>query len=92
MRPVYTGGFFNLLQPYALLAGVVSLAMLVLHGASYAAFKAGAPMAERAASVGASRRWSMSARSRPQARGWPPGCPATGSVRARTPSAPPARC
>jgi cytochrome d ubiquinol oxidase subunit II len=52
MRPVYTGGFFNLLQPYALLAGVVSLAMLVLHGASYAAFKAGAPMAERAASVG----------------------------------------
>jgi len=52
MRPVYTGGFFNLLQPYALLAGVVSLAMLVLHGASYAAFKAGEPMAERAASVG----------------------------------------
>jgi cytochrome bd ubiquinol oxidase subunit II len=52
MRPVYTGGFFNLLQPYALLAGVVSLSMLVLHGASYAAFKAGVPMSERAASVG----------------------------------------
>src|SRR5580698_3631807 len=49
MRPVYTGGFFNLLQPYALLAGVVSLAMLVLHGASYAALKVGEPMSGRAA-------------------------------------------
>ena len=36
MRPVYTGGFFNLLQPYALLAGVVSVSMLVVHGAAYA--------------------------------------------------------
>jgi cytochrome bd ubiquinol oxidase subunit II len=52
MRPVYTGGFFNLLQPYALLAGVVSLSMLVLHGASYAALKVGEPMSARAASVG----------------------------------------
>jgi cytochrome d ubiquinol oxidase subunit II len=52
MRPVYTGGFFNLLQPYALLAGIVSLSMLVLHGASYAALKVGEPMAARAASSG----------------------------------------
>jgi len=53
MRPVYTGGFFNLLQPYALLAGVVSVSMLVVHGAAYAALKVGEPMATRAASVGA---------------------------------------
>jgi cytochrome d ubiquinol oxidase subunit II len=52
MRPVYSGGFFNLLQPYALLAGVVSLSMLILHGASYAAFKAGEPMSARAAAIG----------------------------------------
>src|SRR6202790_1473742 len=52
MRPVYTGGFLNLLQPYALLAGVVSVSMLVLHGASYAAMKAGEPMSARAASAG----------------------------------------
>jgi cytochrome bd ubiquinol oxidase subunit II len=52
MRPVYTGGFINLLQPYALLAGVVSLSMLVLHGASYAAMKAGEPMSARAAAAG----------------------------------------
>jgi cytochrome bd ubiquinol oxidase subunit II len=52
MRPVYTAGFLTLLQPFALLAGVVSLSMLVLHGASYAALKAGAPMSARAASIG----------------------------------------
>ncbi len=39
MRPVYTGGFFNLLHPFALLCGLVSLAMLVMHGATYASFK-----------------------------------------------------
>jgi cytochrome d ubiquinol oxidase subunit II len=52
MRPVYTAGFLTLLQPFALLAGVVSLSMLVLHGASYAALKAGEPMSGRAASIG----------------------------------------
>jgi cytochrome d ubiquinol oxidase subunit II len=52
MRPVYTGGFINLLHPYAVLAGVVSVSMLVLHGASYAAMKAGEPMSARAAAAG----------------------------------------
>src|ERR1700722_19663626 len=52
MRPVYTGGFINLLQPFAVLAGVVSVSMLVLHGASYAAMKAGEPMSARAAAAG----------------------------------------
>jgi cytochrome d ubiquinol oxidase subunit II len=52
MRPVYTGGFFNLLQPYALLVGVVSLSMLVMHGATYAALKVGEPMSARAAALG----------------------------------------
>ncbi len=52
MRPLYTGGFLDLLRPFALLAGVVSLAMLVLHGASYAALKVGEPMSRRAAAVG----------------------------------------
>jgi len=51
MRPIYSGGFLNLLQPYALLVGVVSLSMLIMHGASYAALKLGEPMAARAASV-----------------------------------------
>lgn len=33
--PHYTGSFFGLLNPFALLAGVVSVAMLVFHGANY---------------------------------------------------------
>jgi cytochrome d ubiquinol oxidase subunit II len=52
MRPVYTGGFFNLLNPYALLCGVVSLSMLVMHGAAYASFKLDEPLSARAAIVG----------------------------------------
>ena len=54
-RPVYTGGFLGLLHPFALLAGLVSLAMLVMHGAVYASLKVGEPMAARAASLG---RWA----------------------------------
>lgn len=51
-RPQYTGGFFNLLHPFALLAGIVSVSMLVMHGASYAAMKVGEPMSGRSAAVG----------------------------------------
>jgi cytochrome d ubiquinol oxidase subunit II len=51
-RPVYSGGFFNLLHPFALLTGVVSLSMLILHGAGYAAMKVGEPMAARARMLG----------------------------------------
>jgi cytochrome d ubiquinol oxidase subunit II len=51
-RPIFSGGFFDLLQPFALLAGVVSLAMLVMHGSAYAAFKVGEPMSARAAALG----------------------------------------
>jgi cytochrome d ubiquinol oxidase subunit II len=35
LRPTYTGSFFGLLNPFALLTGVVSLSMLVTHGAVY---------------------------------------------------------
>ena len=47
-RPVYTGAFIGLLHPFALLAGAASLAMLAMHGATYAALKVGEPMAGRA--------------------------------------------
>jgi cytochrome bd ubiquinol oxidase subunit II len=52
LRPVFTGSFFGLLHPFALLAGAVSLAMLIMHGNTYAAFKVGEPMSQRAAAVG----------------------------------------
>ena len=51
MRMVYAGGFFALLHPFALLAGVVSVAMLLTHGAAYASFKADVALAPRAANV-----------------------------------------
>jgi cytochrome bd ubiquinol oxidase subunit II len=54
-RPVFTGGFFGLLRPFALLVGLVSLAMLVMHGSVYAALKVGEPMSRRAAAAG---RWA----------------------------------
>ena len=47
-RPVFTGNFLSLLHPFALLAGVVSLAMIVMHGNVYAAMKVGPPMSVRA--------------------------------------------
>ena len=50
-RPVYTGGFFMLLHPFALLCGLVSLTMLLMHGGVYAALKVEDPMASRARSL-----------------------------------------
>jgi cytochrome d ubiquinol oxidase subunit II len=35
MQVYYTGSFFKLLNPFGLIAGVLSLAMLVMHGAAY---------------------------------------------------------
>ena len=35
LRPFYTGSFWSLLNPFALLCGVVSAAMLVFHGGVY---------------------------------------------------------
>ncbi len=52
MRPVYTGGFFNLLHPFAVVSGLVSLSMLVMHGATYASFKVEGALGARAAAVG----------------------------------------
>ena len=33
MRPTYTGGFFQLLNPFGLLCGIISLTMIIMHGA-----------------------------------------------------------
>jgi cytochrome d ubiquinol oxidase subunit II len=35
----YTGGFFNLLNPYALLGGIVTLGLFTTHGATFLALK-----------------------------------------------------
>lgn len=48
LRPSYTGSFFGLLNPFALLAGVVSLSMLVMHGAVWLQLRTEEPVAARA--------------------------------------------
>lgn len=48
MLPVYDGSFFGLFHPFALLSGVVSLSMLVMHGGTWAAMKIEDPVGMRA--------------------------------------------
>jgi cytochrome d ubiquinol oxidase subunit II len=48
LRLSYSGGLWSLLNPFALLCGGVSVAMLMAHGASYLALKTEGPIAQRA--------------------------------------------
>jgi cytochrome d ubiquinol oxidase subunit II len=48
MRVSYDGGLLGLLSPFALLAGGVSLSMLVMHGASFVAMRVEHPIGARA--------------------------------------------
>ena len=47
----YTGSFFALLNPFALLCGVLSLAMLVTHGANWLQMKTTADLRNRARAI-----------------------------------------
>jgi cytochrome bd ubiquinol oxidase subunit II len=49
LRITYEGTLFDLLNPFALLCGLVSVAMLTMHGGAYLALKADEPVAGRAA-------------------------------------------
>ena len=51
LRMTYEGSFFALLNPFALACGLVSIVMLVMHGASYAALKTESPLSDRAATT-----------------------------------------
>jgi cytochrome d ubiquinol oxidase subunit II len=52
LRALYTGGFFGLLNPFAILCGLVSVAMLTAHGAAYVYMKTGEAIAQRARLAG----------------------------------------
>ncbi len=52
MRPIYTGSFFGLLNPFGLVCGVLSLAMIVFHGANYLTIRTEGDLQSRARSVG----------------------------------------
>jgi cytochrome d ubiquinol oxidase subunit II len=53
LRPIYEGTFLALLNPFGLLCGLVSLGMLVMHGAAFAAMKTSGPVSERSRRYGA---------------------------------------
>ena len=52
MQIFYDGTFFGLLNPFAILCGLVSVSMLVMHGAAWLQLKTSGPVAERARSFG----------------------------------------
>lgn len=52
LRPSYHGNFFGLLNPFALLAGLVSVAMLVAHGGAMIALRTEGLVQERGRSYG----------------------------------------
>ncbi|MFN6995863.1 MAG: cytochrome d ubiquinol oxidase subunit II [Aquincola tertiaricarbonis] len=52
LRITYEGGFLDLLNPFALLCGLLSVAMLVMHGAGWLLLKTAGPVAERARRYG----------------------------------------
>lgn len=52
LRSTYTGSFWALLNPFALLCGVVSIAMTVFHGANYLLLRTTGELQARARRVG----------------------------------------
>jgi len=52
MRVFYTGSFIEMLNPFGLLAGVVSVSMLAMHGASFLVLRTEAIVQERARRAG----------------------------------------
>lgn len=47
LRIFYDGGFFGLLNPFALLCGLLSVAMLAMHGSAWLVLKTSGPVAGR---------------------------------------------
>ena len=52
LRSFYTGTFWGLLNPFALLCGLLSVSMLAMHGAFFINVKTSAPLQQRAVSAG----------------------------------------
>ena len=52
LRPIYEGHFYQLFMPFALLAGVLSVVMLAMHGAVLLAWRTEDPVSSRARNWG----------------------------------------
>ncbi|MFB9885240.1 cytochrome d ubiquinol oxidase subunit II [Balneatrix alpica] len=55
LRPSFAGSFWQLLHPFALIVGLLSLSMLVLHGAAWLVLRTTGELAQRALGY---RRWA----------------------------------
>lgn len=53
LRPIYEGSFLGLLNPFGLIAGLISLSMMIMHGAAWLSLKAEGEVAVRARGYGA---------------------------------------
>ncbi len=53
LRSFYEGSFFGLLNPFALMCGLLSVAMLAMHGGAWLALKADGVVADRGRRIGA---------------------------------------
>ena len=51
LLPIYTGNFFGLLNPFGLLCGIVSLLMMVFHGANYLVLRTEGDLQRRAVTI-----------------------------------------
>lgn len=51
LRMSWQGNFFNLLHPFAILCGLVSIALLLMHGANWASMKSDPQIARRASRI-----------------------------------------
>jgi cytochrome d ubiquinol oxidase subunit II len=93
LRAFYDGSFIGLFSPFALLCGLLSVSMLVLHGAAWLTVKAeDGPVTERARGSARSPAWPASCCSRPAASGWRSAAWASGSKAWPTPPGRPTRC
>jgi cytochrome bd ubiquinol oxidase subunit II len=52
-EPVYDGGFLGLLNPFALMTGLLAVAMLIMHGGVYLVLKTEGVLARRASRIAA---------------------------------------
>ena len=80
----YVGGFFNLLNPYALLGGVTTLLLFLTHGAMFVALKTDGEIRHRAAGAGGAGRRSAPRSSRWRSWSGPRSRPAPWARRSRS--------
>ncbi len=57
----YTGNFFNLLQPYALLGGLMTLLLFTMHGSIFLSIRTKGDIAERARAIAWRLSWPVAA-------------------------------